>query len=217
MLRLETLLISPVFLLIVLLIVAFTGWLFTVKIFSPNDKFWRITQFLGLLFASLGVFGIIKDSRQFFFEREYYKSQKQIEADYRWRLISNLNEDFYCRVFNETEFSPDDNGLMQQDYNLTYQWIKDNKKYISECYYKQILISVDSIMFPKRQFSDTILDDYFKGLRQCITDYNNDILKLDEYKKGLKMNDFEVYYLVFSPIFLAIGLGWEFVKFFARR
>lgn len=106
---------------------------------------------------------------------------------------------------------------MQQDYNLTYQWIKNNKKYISECYYKQMTIAVDSIMFPKRQFSDTILDDYFKGLRQCITDYNNDISKLEEYEEGLRMNDFEVYYLVFSPLFIAIGLGWEFVKFFARR
>lgn len=217
MLRLETLLISPIFLLIVLLAVAFAGWLFAVKLFSPSDRFWRISHFLGLFFASLGIFGILKDSRRFFYEREYYKCKNRIEGVYSCKLISNLNEDFYYRVFNETEFSPDDKDMMQQDYNLTYQWIKNNKKYISECYYKQMTIAVDSIMFPKRQFSDTILDDYFKGLRQCITDYNNDISKLEEYEEGLRMNDFEVYYLVFSPLFIAIGLGWEFVKFFARR
>ena len=89
--------------------------------------------------------------------------------------------------------------------------------YIYECYYRQIPIINDSILFPKAQLSDVILKNYFSELRQCINDYNNDISKLEEYEEGLRMNDFEVYYLVFSPLFIAIGLGWEFVKFFARR
>ena len=217
MLRLETLLISPIFLLIVLLAVAFTGWLFAVKLFSPSDRFWRISHFLGLFFASLGIFGILKDSRRFFYEREYYKCQKQIEAEYRWRLKSNLNEGLYCRKFIKTEFGPSNIDMMQQDYDLTCQWIKDNKMYIYECYYRQIPIINDSILFPKAQLSDVILKNYFSELRQCINDYNNDISKLEEYEEGLRMNDFEVYYLVFSTLFIAIGLGWEFVKFFARR
>lgn len=54
-------------------------------------------------------------------------------------------------------------------------------------------------------------------MRKCVTDYNNDIEELREYKRGLQPNIYELYYIVLSPLFLAIGLGWEFVKFFAKR
>jgi len=77
----------------------------------------------------LGIFGVIKDSRQIFYEREYYQNKLRIEGYYRWRLISNLNEDIYCREFIETEYSPRNLSTMQEDYNKTCQWIKDNKRY----------------------------------------------------------------------------------------
>ena len=41
--------------------------------------------------------------------------------------------------------------------------------------------------------------------------------KLREYEQGQQPNIFELLYIIFSPFFLAIGLGWEFVKFFAKR
>lgn len=54
-------------------------------------------------------------------------------------------------------------------------------------------------------------------MQLCIAEYNDDIAKLREYEQGLQPNIFELLYTIFSPFFLAIGLEWEFVKFFAKR
>lgn len=217
MLTIENLLISPYFHLCILIVVAFIGWLLVVKLYTPSDKFWRISNFAGLLLTCLGIFGIVKDSRQIFYEREYYKCQMRIESVYKWRLISNLNEEFYCREFIETEYSPSDLTTMQEEYNATCQWIKANKEYFWKCYFRQKPIIVDSIIYPRLQVSDQILKQYFKDIQQYITDYNDDIAKLREYEYGQQPDTFELLYIIFSPFFLAIGLGWEFVKFFAKR
>lgn len=213
----EQLLILPWLYLIILLLVAFFGWLFLVKIFSLHDRFWRISNFCALLLTCLGILGMVKDTRQIFYEREYYKCHMRIESVYRWRMISNFNEDIYCRVFIENEYSPGNLNAMQGDYDLTYRWIKKYKEYFFECYSNQKLINTDSISYPKLQASDPILERYFNDMRKCVTDYNNDIEELREYKRGLQPNIYELYYIVLSPLFLAIGLGWEFVKFFAKR
>lgn len=217
MLPIEKLLISPCFLLTVLLLTILVGWLLAIKIFTPNDSFWRKANFWGLIFTCLGIFGIVKDSRQIFYEREYFRCQMRIEGQYKWRLISNLNEDYYCQEFIETEYSPQNLNLMQEDYFTTCQWIKDYKGYLSQCYYKQEPISMDSICYPGLQTSDQILENYFRDIQRTISDYNKDIAELKEYKRGQQPNTFELYYIIFSPLFLAIGLGWEFVKFLAKR
>ena len=54
-------------------------------------------------------------------------------------------------------------------------------------------------------------------MQLCIAEYNDDIAKLREYEQGQQKNIFELLYTIFSPFFLAIGLEWEFVKFFAKR
>ena len=86
-----------------------------------------------------------------------------------------------------------------------------------ECYSKQEPIIIDSIINPKIQVSDHILEQYFKDMQLCIAEYNDDIAKLREYEQGQQPNIFELLYTIFSPFFLAIGLEWEFVKFFAKR
>lgn len=217
MLPIEKLLISPCFHAGILLFIAFFGWLFSVRLFKPSDKFWRTSNFIGLLFTCLGIFGVIKDSRQIFYQREYYQNKLRIEGCYKWRLISNLNEEIYCREFIETEHSPSNLSTMQEEYNKTCQWIKDNKRYLFKCYSKQEPIIIDSIINPQLQVSDHILEQYLKNMQLCIAEYNNDIAKLREYEQGQQPNTFELLYIIFSPLFLAIGLGWEFVKFFAKR
>lgn len=217
MLLIEKLLISPFFLLGVLLFTVFLGWLFAIKIFTPRNKFWRIADFCGLAFTCLGIFGIVKDSRQIFYEREYYRSQMRIEGQYEWRLMSNLNEDYYCQEFVETEYSPHNLSLIQEDYYTTCKWIKENKGYISDCYKNNKPIIIDSISYPKLLTSDQILGFFFKNIQKCIADYNNDIAELKEYEQGQQPNIFELFYIIFSPLFLAIGLGWEFVKLIAKR
>ena len=217
MLPIEKLLISPIFLMGILGLTIFIGWLFAVKIFTPQEKFWRISNFIGLLFTCFGILGIVKDSRQIFFEREFYRKQSMIEGQYKWRLLSNLNEDYYCHEFIETVYSPSNLDSIQEDYHTTCNWIKDNKTYLAQCYYQQVLIDQDSINYPILQTTDQILMNYFGDLKQCIIDYNNDIHELKEYERGQRPNTFELFYIIFSPLFLSIGLGWEFVKFIAKR
>ena len=217
MLLIEKFLISPYLLLGILIGVAGIGWLFAVKLYIPGDKFWRVSNFIGLLFTCLGIFGVVKDSRQFFYERESNRHKIRIEAEFQWRLVYNLNEELYCREFVETKYSPKNLQNLQEDYNATYQWIKDNKDYLSDCFYKQKLIDVDSIHYPVLQTPDQVLIDYYTDLQQCISDYNNDLKILEEYQNGVYPNYLELLYIIFSPLFLAIGLGWEFVKFFAKR
>ncbi len=215
--QIEISIISPCFLFFILVFVAFFGWLFAVKIFSLGDRFWRISNFVNLSLACLGLLGLVKDSRQIFYEREYYKCQMRIESVYRWRMMSNLNEGLYCRDFIETEYSPSNLNMLQEDYNLTCQWIRQYKEYFHKCYSNQDLINADSLIYPQLHNSDPILDNYFKDMQQCVIDYNSDILELREYKQGLQPSTFELIYIIFAPLFLAVSLGWEFVKFFAKR
>ena len=67
---------------------------------------------------------------------------------------------------------------------------------------------------PKFTFSLCV---YFNNLDRCIADYNNDITELREYEKGQSHNVFELIYMLFYPLFIAVGIGWEFVKLLARR
>ena len=48
MLLIEELLFSPLFLLSVVILVGFLGWLFAVKKFVAGDKFWRISNFISI-------------------------------------------------------------------------------------------------------------------------------------------------------------------------
>ena len=217
MLLIEKLLISPYFLLTIFFSVIFIGWLFAIKIFTPSDKFWRISNFICLSFSCLGIFGIIKDSRYIFYEREYYNTQNKIKCVYEWRLLSKLNKDLFDIEFIETNYSPNNLNDIQKDYYTTYKWINKNNTYISYCYYNYNQIILDSICYPNLQTTDPVLEYYFNDVKQCIIDYNNDIVKLKEYKEGLRYTTFELFYIIFSPFFLAISLGWEFVKLFAKK
>ena len=119
----EELLVSPLFLLSVVVFVALMGWLFIVKIFVPGDNFWRISNFIVLTITCLGILGVVQDGRSFLNFREYNQIQRCIESDYKWRLLSKLKEDSYRIEFVKTEYSPNNLDDMQHDYNTIYQWI----------------------------------------------------------------------------------------------
>jgi len=217
MLLIEELLISPLFLLSVVVFVGFFGWLFAVKIFVVGDKFWRMSNCIVLFVTSLGVFGVVQDSRLLLYEREYNKSQSRIESVYKWRLLSNLNENSFKFDFFEVGYDSNNIDDIQYDYHIACQWIRNNKQYFTNCYNNKEQINIDSLGFPILKNVDSVLESYFNNLDHCITDYNNDITELREYERGKSHNDFELYYIFISPFFIAFGIGWEFVKLFARR
>lgn len=217
MLLIEELLFSPLFLLSVVILVGFLGWLFAVKKFVAGDKFWRISNFIVLSVTCLGVFGVVKDSRSFYYEREYNKCNRRIESVYEWRLLSNLNESSYRFDFFEVAYDPNNIDDMQYDYHIACQWIRNNKRYFTNCYNNKEQINIDSLSFPILKNAVPVLESYFNNLDHCIADYNNDITELREYEKGQSHNVFELIYMLFYPLFIAVGIGWEFVKLLARR
>ena len=208
MLLIEELLISPRCLLITVFVVAFLGWLFAVKLYTPSDKFWRVSHFLVLLFTCFGIYGVVQDGRMFLCNREYDRLLDRIESKHESRLLSNLNEYPFCFFADST---------IHNSYHITCQWIKEKKDYVSDCYKNKQQINIDSLSFPILENADPVLESYFNNLDHCIADYNNDITELREYEKGQSHNVFELIYLFFSPLFIAVGLGWEFVKLLARR
>ena len=204
----EELLISPRCLLITVFVVAFLGWLFAVKLYTPSDKFWRVSHFLVLLFTCFGIYGVVQDGRMFLCNREYDRLLDRIESKHESRLLSNLNEYPFCFFADST---------IHNSYHITCQWIREKKDYVSDCYKNKQQINIDSLSFPILENADPVLESYFNNLDHCIADYNNDITELREYEKGQSHNVFELIYLFFSPLFIAVGLGWEFVKLLARR
>ena len=208
MLLIEELLISPRCLLITVFVVAFLGWLFAVKLYTPSDKFWRVSHFLVLLFTCFGIYGVVQDGRMFLCNREYDRLLDRIESKHESRLLSNLNEYPFCFFADST---------IHNSYHITCQWIREKKDYVSDCYKNKQQINIDSLSFPILENADPVLESYFNNLDNCIADYNNDITELREYEKGQSHNVFELIYLFFSPLFIAVGLGWEFVKLLARR
>ena len=208
MLLIEELLISPRCLLITVFVVAFLGWLFAVKLYTPSDKFWRVSHFLVLLFTCFGIYGVVQDGRMFLCNREYDRLLDRIESKHESRLLSNLNEYPFCFFADST---------IHNSYHITCQWIREKKDYVSDCYKNKQQINIDSLSFPILENADPVLESYFNNLDHCIADYNNDITELREYEKGQSHNFFELIYLFFSPLFIAVGLGWEFVKLLARR
>ena len=208
MLLIEELLISPRCLLITVFVVAFLGWLFAVKLYTPSDKFWRVSHFFVLLFTCFGIYGVVQDGRMFLCNREYDRLLDRIESKHESRLLSNLNEYPFCFFADST---------IHNSYHITCQWIREKKDYVSDCYKNKQQINIDSLSFPILENADPVLESYFNNLDHCIADYNNDITELREYEKGQSHNVFELIYLFFSPLFIAVGLGWEFVKLLARR
>ena len=208
MLSIEELLISPRCLLITVFVVAFLGWLFAVKLYTPSDKFWRVSHFLVLLFTCFGIYGVVQDGRMFLCNREYDRLLDRIESKHESRLLSNLNEYPFCFFADST---------IHNSYHITCQWIREKKDYVSDCYKNKQQINIDSLSSPILENADPVLESYFNNLDHCIADYNNDITELREYEKGQSHNVFELIYLFFSPLFIAVGLGWEFVKLLARR
>ena len=214
MLLIEELLISPLSFLLVVIFIAFIGWwVFAVKKIVLGDKFWRISNFIIIVITCFGVLGVVKDSRSFLFEREYEKRLSRIDGVYHRRLLSNLDAYPFCFYIDSTSLIND----IHDDYYITTKWIEDNKGYISDCICNKEQINIDRVNFPMFKNTDPAIENYFENIKVCVTNYNTDISELRKYENGQNSTLFELLYLFLSPLFISIGIGWEFVKFFAKR
>lgn len=212
MLLIEKLMVSYYFLFGIAVITVIIGIPLTRK-YMHKTKLWRIIDFFGILVSCIGISPIVHDAQVIFYEREIKRYQKMIESKYRHAIIYNLNESPYYRKFTHTEFSPNNLKDIQDSHNTIYEWIKSHKEYIIRCHHNQTNIELDSIQYPSLRFKIQT----FIELQKNINDYNRDVDTLNKYKNRIEPMGVTFYYIVFAPIFLAIGLGWAFVKFFAKR
>lgn len=102
----ENLLTNPLYLIILLVILVLIGLLIVKKI-SISDKQWRKFDLWCLIFASLGVFGILSDNREFFYKREATIRNHRINT-FEWRINWELDPNIYNRTFNTTLYSPEE-------------------------------------------------------------------------------------------------------------
>ena len=110
----ENLLINPLYLIILLVILTLIG-IFIVKNTSISDKQWRKFDFWCLIFASLGIFCILSDNREFFYTREANIRSHRINT-FEWRVNWELDPNIYNRTFNTTIYSPKEIELIDEDY-----------------------------------------------------------------------------------------------------
>ena len=77
---------------------------------------------------------------------------------------------------------------------------------------------IHTATFIKNVFAHTLRDLEISTIERKMSHTESACyIKLREYEQGQQPNIFELLYTIFSPFFLAIGLEWEFVKFFAKR
>ena len=209
----ENLLINPLYLIILLVILTLIG-IFIVKNTSISDKQWRKFDFWCLIFASLGIFGILSDNREFFYTREANIRSHRINT-FEWRVNWKLDPNIYNRTFNTTIYSPKEIELIDKDYKTMYSWILANKDSILECVKERRYIDTLSNKLPNfKTANQTFLPQEIEEFKHIISEYNNLLDEYNYYIQESNKNWIELLYDIFAPIFLVISLSYQFVRWF---
>ena len=209
----ENLLINPLYLIILLVILTLIG-IFIVKNTSISDKQRRKFDFWCLIFASLGIFGILSDNREFFYTREANVRSHRINT-FEWRVNWELNPNLYNRTFNTTIYSPEEIELIEEDYKTMYSWIIVNKDSILDCIKERRYIDTLLVKLPNfKTGNQTFLPQEIKEFEHIISEYNNVLDEYYYYTEGTNRNWIEFLYEIFAPIFLVISLSYQFVRWY---
>lgn len=209
----ENLLINPLYLIILLVILILIG-IYIVKNVSISDNKWRKFDLWCLIFATLGVFCILGDNREFFYRREANIRNHMINT-FEWRVNMELDPNLYNRTFTTTIYSPKEIGLIEEDYENMYSWILMNKDSILECIKEKQYIDTLSFQLPNfKAGNQTFLPEEIEEFKYIISEYNNVLNEYNYYMNGTNKNWIEFLYEIFAPIFLVISLSYQFVRWF---
>ena len=209
----ENLLITPFYLIILLVILVLIGIVIVKKV-SISDKQWRKFDLWCLIFAALGIFCILGDNREFFYRREANILNHRINT-FEWRVNWELDPNIYNRTFNTTIYSPKEIELIDEDYKTMYSWILVNKDSILECIKEKRYIDTLSFKFPNlKTGNQTFLPQEIEEFKHLISEYNNVLDEYNYYTEGTNRNWVELLYDIFAPIFLVISLSYQFVRWF---
>ena len=207
----EKLLITPSFFFGVIILVALLGWWFRAKLIQLNDTAWRRINFGVLVVSCLGIWGMLGDNRLILYQREFDSICKIIDSRFFRSIKSYLNEDLYFRAFNNLSNSPND------QYTMVLQWIKANKKCLLAKVDKREPFNVDTLSDLIHKTSELCLKGVLENFKNELLHYNECVTQLRAYEGGLGSHGLVWVYQFFAPLFMALGFGWEFVKFFAQR
>ena len=209
----ENLLITPFYLIILLVILVLIGIVIVKKV-SISDKQWRKFDLWCLIFAALGIFCILGDNREFFYRREANILNHRINT-FEWRVNWELDPNIYNRTFNTTIYSPKEIELIDEDYKTMYSWILVNKDSILECIKERRYIDTLSFKLPNfKTENQTFLPQEIEEFKHIISEYNNVLDEYNYYTEGTNRNWVELLYDIFAPIFLVISLSYQFVRWF---
>lgn len=209
----EKIVTTPLGLFSVFLAILFLGWLFMVKLFSPNVRAWRKLDLICILVASIGILGILSDNRRFLYERELNEIEPRI-VQYERRLRSELDPCEYNRFFNPGLYSSQEIELIEQDYSKMFLWMKHYRDTILKVVEKRIIIDTATLEYPTFNMQVSARDFRRKidNLIPIIVEYNQLIDEYDRFKEGRKKKFFEILYDFLSPLFITIGLAYQIVR-----
>ena len=209
----ENLLITPFYLIILLVILVLIGIVIVKKV-SISDKQWRKFDLWCLIFAALGIFCILGDNREFFYRREANILNHRINT-FEWRVNWELDPNIYNRTFNTTIYSPKEIELIDEDYKTMYSWILVNKDSILECIKERRYIDTLSFKLPNlKTGNQTFLPLEIEEFKHTISEYNNVLDEYYYYTEGTNRNWVEFLYEILAPIFLVISLSYQFVRWY---
>ena len=209
----ENLLITPFYLIILLVILVLIGIVIVKKV-SISDKQWRKFDLWCLIFAALGIFCILGDNREFFYTREANIRSHRINT-FEWRVNWELDPNIYNRTFNTTIYSPKEIELIDEDYKTMYSWILVNKDSILECIKERRHIDTLSFKLPNfKTGNQTFLPQEIEEFKHIISEYNNVLDEYYYYTEGTNRNWVEFLYEILAPIFLVISLSYQFVRWY---
>lgn len=209
----ENLLINPLYLIILLVILILIG-IYIVKNVSISENQWRKFDLWCLIFATLGIFCILGDNREFFYSREANIRNHRINT-FEWRVNMELDSNLYNHKFNATIFSPENIELVNDDYGAMYSWIQVTKDYILKCVKEKQYIDTLSFKFPSfKTGNQTFLPQEIEEIKYVISQYNDVLNEYYYYMKGTDKDWIELIYEIFAPIFLVISLSYKFVRWY---
>ena len=209
----ECFLTNPICLIYLLFFLIMVG-ICIVECHPISQKSWHKFDFLCLIFASLGIFGILGENRKFIYTREANMLEHRINT-LEWSINFKLDSNIYNRTFNATIYSPDCIELMNKDFENMYSWILVNKDSILKCIKEKQHIETLSLKFPDIKTGDkTFIPEEIEEFKHIVSEYNNVLDKYNNYQERANKNWIEFIYDFFAPIFLVLSLSYQFVRWF---
>lgn len=213
-LPIEKCLFDPIILGVLFCAFTFLGFVVFVKCFPLSDNTWKKSEIILLVCSFLGIWGLVGDNRQFFYEREQATIGHRIDT-YRHHFCRELDTTIYKRSFSTELFGLEVIQEAENEYRTMYEWVLKNKTNFIESVCQRELIHCDSIVFPK--ISDSSLLQDVKEWKNLIFEYNELVDEYQFYAANKDEYDLGFYYDRFYPLFFVLGLSYSTVRYIAEH